>query len=127
MQQAKGTKGRADRYFSLAVRTIGRCESCNRRDNLQCAHIIGRKYSQTRCSFRNALCLCASCHAIYTDNPIDFARFVSEHALGEYTDKERIKAYSTVNTKIDWLERIEKAKQVTQGLISIYDARLLDL
>jgi hypothetical protein len=36
------------------VRARGSCERCGTTENLQCAHIISRRYSQTRCRLDNA-------------------------------------------------------------------------
>lgn len=126
-KQTKGDKGRADREFSLAVRTIGHCESCNKTQNLQCAHIISRRYAQTRTSFRNALCLCAGCHIKYTLNPLEFAEYVLRTSLGQHVETERQKAYSTTAPKMFWEYRYEQSKLVTSGQLTIHEARERDL
>ncbi len=68
---AKGAKARADKYFSLIVRSRGRCERCGTTDysRLQCAHIVSRRYSATRCDETNAWCLCAGEHMELTLDP----------------------------------------------------------
>ena len=73
----KGPKGKATRLHSLVVRKRGRCERCGSTANLQCAHIIGRKFSATRTDERNAWCLCASCHRRLTDHPDEHMAFVA--------------------------------------------------
>lgn len=74
----KGPKGKATRLHSLVVRKRGRCQRCGSTANLQCAHIIGRKFSATRTDENNAWCLCASCHARFTDHPDEHMAFVAE-------------------------------------------------
>jgi 5-methylcytosine-specific restriction endonuclease McrA len=76
--RAKGAKARADKFFSLIVRSKGACENCGLTTNLQCAHIRSRRFSNTRCELVNAFCLCAACHRKFTDEPLLFASFVHE-------------------------------------------------
>ena len=123
----KGLKGKADREFSLAIRTIGRCEFCGKRDTLQCMHIISRRYAQTRTSFRNAYCGCAGCHLKYTANPLLFAEKVLESNLGPYVESERLKAYSTTAPKVDWQDRYEIARLITSKQFTVEDARTDDI
>lgn len=75
----KGLKGKATRLHSLVVRARGACERCGSTVNLQCAHIVPRRYSVTRCDPNAAWCLCAGCHLRTTE-------WASEHmALVEKT------------------------------------------
>lgn len=64
-----GKKGKATRLHSLVVRQRGLCARCGERNYslLQCAHIIPRRYSVTRCDPANAWCLCAGCHLRTTE------------------------------------------------------------
>lgn len=61
----KGAPGKADRLFSLIVRSRGRCEwpGCASQGPYDTAHVIGRSFSGTRCEEDNAWCLCRSHHA----------------------------------------------------------------
>lgn len=63
---AKGVKGRADKLFSLVVRSRGRCQRCGSTQELQCAHILGRSRNATRTDEANAWALCRSCHLTTT-------------------------------------------------------------
>lgn len=78
LARAKGPRGKADKLFSQLVRARGHCESCGRSDpySLQCAHIVGRRYSSTRTDTRNAFCLCYTCHRRYTDHPDEWMDFI---------------------------------------------------
>ena len=59
----KGPRGKADRIFSKVVRGLhGECQRCGSQQNLQCAHIVGRRFGWTRTDLKNAWCLCAGCH-----------------------------------------------------------------
>jgi hypothetical protein len=98
----KGAKKRADDMFSKIVRSRGACQYCGRSNGvqLQCAHIISRRYSNTRCVEANAFCLCASCHARFTDHPVEFSDFVlMTIGRGEY---ERLVRLSQEIVKVDW-------------------------
>lgn len=122
MKRYAGDKGKADRLFSQVIRQHGRCESCQRRENLQCAHIISRRFNLTRCDTRNAFCLCARCHMYYTDHPVEFAEFVMGSWAGTHYDALRHKSQS-VKTKTDWQERIDFLQSILDGHITITEAR----
>lgn len=100
----KGAKGKADRLFSLIVRSDGICRSCGDRDyrKLQCAHIIPRTFSATRTDEANAMCLCWSCHRRYTDDPFAWVSFVDATIGREEYDRLKTKAREGVGTKVDW-------------------------
>lgn len=91
---AKGNRGKADRLFSLIVRSRGACEACGEREyrKLQTAHIVRRAYSATRTDEDNALCLCWSCHRRFTDDPIAWVRFLEQHIGTFEMDRLRQKA-----------------------------------
>ncbi len=74
----KGLKAKATKLHSQVVRLRGRCERCGSVSNLQCAHLIGRRYNATRTDERNAWCLCATCHFRLTDHPDEHMAFVAD-------------------------------------------------
>ena len=74
----KTLRRKADSHFSRKCRTLGYCRNCNATKNLQWCHIISRKYYSLRYHKDNCVCLCASCHAKFTDNPIAFADFLKK-------------------------------------------------
>lgn len=86
VSRARGAKAKADKLFSLIVRSVGSCQACgeNRYEQLQTAHIISRRYNNTRCDLDNAICLCASCHRHFTDHPVKFGEFVMRHRPNQY-------------------------------------------
>lgn len=79
---AKTAKVKATTLHSKIVRARGACENCGTTQNLQCAHIVSRRYSVTRTLEDNAFCLCAGCHMHFTEWPLEFAAFVVEK-IGE--------------------------------------------
>lgn len=97
----KGAKKKADTLFSLIVRSRGACVQCGSTRNLQTAHIISRRYSNTRCVLSNAFCACAGCHMRWTDHPVEFASFVLER-IGQ-SEYERLYALSQQTAKVDWV------------------------
>ena len=76
--KGKGAKAKATRLHSELVRTRGLCQRCGSGRTLQCAHIIGRRYSATRTDENNAWCLCAGCHMRLTEHPDEHMDFVAE-------------------------------------------------
>ena len=63
VSRVSGDRGRCDLLFSRIVRSRGACERCGR-PGTDTAHIVGRRFSATRCAEDNAWCLCRSCHRI---------------------------------------------------------------
>ena len=61
-----GDAGKADRLFSLIVRSRGRCEypGCGSQGPYDTAHLIGRALSGTRCLEDNAVCACRTHHRL---------------------------------------------------------------
>jgi len=78
MKRAAGPKGKADRLCSLLVRSRGACQRCGGTNNLQAAHIIGRRYSATRTDETNIWCLDAKCHLYLTEHPYEHMLFVEQ-------------------------------------------------
>lgn len=124
----KGHKGKATKLHSLVVRTVGICERCGGVDNLQCAHIVSRRYNHTRTDLRNAFCLCAKCHLHFTYHPVEFGRFVEERIGKELYDELYKQAQS--NDKLPsgfWEDRVEFLKdihkQITAGEMTLWEAR----
>lgn len=106
----KGQKAKADKLFSELIRSRGRCERCGTTHNLQCAHIISRRFLATRCDPQNAVCLCAGCHHYMTDHPADWGRFVEEYMGFNAYDALLLK--SKVSGKgWDWQADIARLKE----------------
>jgi hypothetical protein len=61
--------------FSRIVRSRASCERCGGQAT-DTAHIIGRRYSATRCLEENAWALCRRCHQITGDQAFEFVRLV---------------------------------------------------
>lgn len=75
-RQTQTLKNKATKLHSQVVRSRGTCENCGSTNALQCAHIISRRYTATRCDPLNAFCLCAKCHFHFTEWPLEFHTFV---------------------------------------------------
>lgn len=67
-----------DIKFSLLVRSAGACRRCGKGTNLQCAHIVSRRYLGVRWDPSNAFCLCASCHVYFTHRPLEWDAYVEQ-------------------------------------------------
>ncbi len=113
----KGDKAKATRLHSEIIRSVGYCEHCFKRPpavQLQCAHIQGRKASATRTLLINAFCLCASCHRIFTDKPLNFSRWITTTWAQEYRDL--LIELSHRPTKVDWTDRLRELKNIKTAL-----------
>jgi 5-methylcytosine-specific restriction endonuclease McrA len=77
-QSAASLKRKATTLHSMVVRARAgyACERCGTVDGqLQCAHIVSRRYTATRCDPFNAWCLCAACHRRLTEHPDEHVQF----------------------------------------------------
>ena len=110
----KGAKGKATKLHAEIIRALGYCENCGSNYYLQCAHIISRRYSNTRTDLRNAYCLCASCHRRYTDWPREFSRFISDTWAAELY--EQLKDKANLSSKVDWDARLTFLKEAKKRL-----------
>lgn len=71
----------ADRLFSLYIRKRdGKCqvEGCVQPYNLQCAHLISRRYMATRWDVGNAVALDLYHHKLYTEDPLGWDEWCEE-------------------------------------------------
>jgi hypothetical protein len=114
--KGKGAKAKATRLHSELVRSRGRCERCGRTDRtLQCAHIIGRRYSATRTDETNAWCLCAGCHMRLTEHPDEHMTFVAQTIGMPAFQVLNAKALAGVRSnEAFWLSEVERL----QGLLA---------
>lgn len=105
-------KRRATALHAQLVRARGRCERCGKTNGqLQCAHIVSRRYAATRTDENAAWCLCAGCHRFLTENPFEHVLFASRtHGEDGYAAL-RQKAYGGVGKvmKADfWQSEVER-------------------
>lgn len=112
-QTAASLKRKATTLHSMVVRARAgyRCEFCGGVDGqMQCAHIVGRRYTATRCDPDNAWCLHSSCHRRLTENPHEHVAFAVA-TRGEDGYRALIdKAYAgrgLVMSAAFWRERVE--------------------
>jgi hypothetical protein len=86
----------ADAAFSDAVRYSKNytCEHCNisggKRNsglpNMELAHIYGRRHKSIRWDTLNGLCLCSTCHQMFTESPVTFTRWLEGYVGTGYLD-----------------------------------------
>ena len=94
-----------DKYFSILVRSVGKCERCGKTEKLQCAHIYSRRHKNIRWDFQNAFCLCAGCHMFFWHlEPARAIRWAQTLRDFDYLDR---KVSETKPTKMEDLFRIE--------------------
>lgn len=98
-------RNRADFYFSKVIRSLGRCQRCERPmdpSELQAAHVIRRRYSRTRCVEGGAWALCGPCHATVDGDPQEFM-FLVERTIGVDAYKRLYhQAHDNVSPLPDW-------------------------
>lgn len=122
----KGAKAKADKLFSEAIRSVGYCEAEGYGDKpctpqLQCMHIISRRFNSTRTDTRNGMAGCAAHHRYFTDHPREFSHFITDTWASQYYDQ--IYAKSQISQKIDWQARIDLLKRIKSGELSLTEAR----
>lgn len=107
----KGLKGKATKLHAKVVGQRGHCKNCGRTSNLQCAHIVSRRYTATRCDPENAFCLCAKCHMHFTEWPLEFTVFVLEQIGPEEYDELKQRAEAGAQGKDafwqEWIDLLE--------------------
>lgn len=114
----KGDAGKADRLFSLIVRSRGRCEypGCTSYGPYETAHIIRRNNSGVRCVEDNAWSLCGSHHRL-VDNWADEHQMLVGETIGHdrYRELRGVAEghkHRAVTSKVFWRE--EAARMVAR-------------
>lgn len=119
--QSQIDKDACDRLFSLIVRAVGHCERCGSTSGqLQCAHIMSRRYTATRCFRANAWCLCSADHRFLTENPHEHVAFaVQTRTEAGYRELQRMAYEGRGSGKVDWTElrKSLKARAIELGVI----------
>lgn len=111
VQQA--AKNKADLIFSRIIRSAGVSEHCGNQNNLQTAHWLSRRYSNTRTDFDNAFCLCASCHRFFTADPTAWALWaLSRRGRATY---ERLREAANRHSEMDWPAEVVRLTEIEQG------------
>lgn len=105
-------KKKADVLFSKLVRARGKCERCSKTINLQCAHILSRRYKNVRHDFLNALCLCGGCHLWWHHEPLAATKWFRE----KYPDREEyLNNKRNMVEKVDYQEVIKRLEKMEEG------------
>lgn len=108
IKSARGIKKKCDDLYSKIIRSRGYCERCGGTEWLQTAHIISRRFSNTRCDLRNAWCLDARCHRRLTDWPREHSQYITETIGSEVYEELKAKAESL--EKVSWEDIYEELK-----------------
>lgn len=129
----KGLKAKATQLHAQIIRSTGRCENCGKGPEyvqLQCAHIISRRFSHTRTDLRNAFCLCAACHRYYTDYPREFSRFITKTWAQEFYDDVLLPLSRERLAKLNWQDRLDFLKDIKKRIdnktLTLEEARRLE-
>ena len=117
-------KRKATTLHSQYVRARdGCCQKCGTTSGqLQCAHIISRRYTSTRTYEWNAVCLCAGCHRRLTEHPHEhvafFQNWCNQHN-GPSFERLVERAYAGKDTimRADyWRQEIVRLSGLLEGL-----------
>jgi len=105
----------ADKAFSLAVRHARRhtCEHCKRTQfdgypKMELAHIYGRANKSVRWDTLNGLCLCHTCHAKFTANPLDFEKWLRVYFGSGYMELLNEKRHQIQKTTEAYRQEVAK-------------------
>lgn len=80
----------ADRLFSELIRSRGHCERCGSPRDLECAHVLSRRYLNTRWREENARCLCMVCHRWAHQFPGEFIHWIGDDYTALYRLAQRL-------------------------------------
>lgn len=112
-QSAASLKRKATTLHSMVVRARAgyACERCGTTTGqLQCAHIVSRRFTATRCDPEAAWCLCASDHRFLTENPHEHVAFAvatrGEDGYRRLIDKAYAGRGLVMNAAF-WRERVD--------------------
>lgn len=116
-KKRKNYQQQADRIFSKYVRERdGECQAKDEifpcKGNLQCAHILSRRYATTRCHQLNAIALCASHHIYWTHRPLEWEDWIKDRYPGRW---EALRRAAIFGGKVDWKVELERVKQECDG------------
>lgn len=112
-RKVSAVKAEATRLHSKIVRSRGECENCGNAylstgSKLECAHIISRRFSNTRTMEENAFCLCSRCHMRFTEWPLEFAEFVvAKIGQAQY---DRLRSIANDQRKVDWYDELDRLR-----------------
>ena len=81
-------KKKADKLWSERIRSIGQCEYCNGKKNLNAHHIISRSYTNLRWDLRNGICLDCNCHKFNRSNSFHNNPFVAVDWITRYRERD---------------------------------------
>jgi len=99
---------KCDDLFSKLIRKAGKCHRCGEKNFLQTAHIISRRYHNTRWDLSNALCLCRGCHVYFTWHPLEWEIYAKEVLGSGYEAMKRIALATPI--KHNYEKLIERLK-----------------
>lgn len=117
VKRAKKFKAKCDDLWGKIVRSNGYCERCGRSKaevQIQAAHIISRRFSNTRVLIDNGVALCAADHRYFHDHPVRFGEWIIDRiGIDKYNALERT---AELTTKVDWELEFEKLKELWKSI-----------
>ena len=103
----------ADKLFSQQVRARGICQAAGFRFEcsmqLQCAHIISRRYKAVRWVEENALSLCGAHHIWFTHHPLEWEDFCRRAGI-DWNNLRYLALHDPPEKPADALKRLRDAR-----------------
>ena len=113
-KRRNATKHHADELYSKLIRSRGWCEAAGYliacKGNLQCAHIIRRRYFATRwiTNPRGSLALCAAHHFYFTNRELEWRDFLEAYRPGRWEALREIALHGEPETAADAVARLKE-------------------
>lgn len=129
----KGVKAKAIKLHSEVIRSVGYCEAEGWDDvkcspQLQCMHVVSRRFNATVTDTRNGLSGCAAHHRYFTDHPRQFSRFLTTSKVHQYYEVVWQNSRNpSLGKSVDWNERIEFLARIKSGAITLTEAREMEV
>ena len=117
MAAVKGDRGACDKLCSVIVRSIGRCEYCDKSlpfGELDNSHFVGRTYSWTRTHLPNCVSSCRQCHTKHGNDPGLHARDFERIRAGM---AESLTERRNWNKKFDWSAERLRLESIAMNLL----------
>ena len=116
IKYGKGDKKKCIVLHSKIIRSAGECRLCGKSyyPQLDCAHLISRRFNATVSDLRNGVCLCKTCHwrtGIFADE----MGSLIEDTIG-WDVYQEIKELAQSKAKVNWKEELERLTKVALDL-----------
>lgn len=111
-RRQKTAKRTADDLFAKYIKLRDRtCQDCGKAEDLQCAHLISRRYNLIRHDPDNAVALCRGCHFKWGLRPLEW-----ENWCRERVNYDSLRRRALSQEKPDYPSVVVKLRELLEGL-----------